>query len=605
MNHGSVFAHSKNSKRIAVALIFASVIFFALGVAGHRQLHNGWSDSLYKTLQLFHLHYHPHPDGAEPNHAPPPGILEVARFGAGLAALALLPTMLGFLFAGPIGALYVRLLWKNHVIVYGHCLRTLSFIRDLASSSKKVVFVGKCPVPLTELPAGVHLVEDEISDRERQLKNVAIRRASHLVILTESDRDNLEILVAAEAACDAGRRPAGLGPLECYVHLADTHLGSSLYRSLTSTAGHSGVRRQIFNYYDLAARLLVWRHPIPEPMAEPVGEHFIIVGFGAFGQCVALRLLKNSQQLQYNGREWSVRKPRITIIDPRGEAIKAAFLRTNPQFTDLCELTVLEHDCEDAAFVDLQFLKPEVAPTRTSIIYALENEVVTLRSALMAMDAGRQRDKDVDFIYVRIAHPERLGPLLDEVQSAHADGPRLVFFAPDGEIFSANVLLNQGLDDLAREVHDAYLAVEAKDRRENNLPPAAGTRWEELSEDDRQSNREAADHTCAKLHMLGFQLRPLAADEPLRFPDPKFLNAINLHKEKLARTEHFRWMTWRVLNGWSYGSPRDNARKLHPDIVEYEQLNESTKEKDRIIVDALPKMLTKGRFEAMPTGVGR
>lgn len=55
-------------------------------------------------------------------------------------------------------------------------------------------------------------------------------------------------------------------------------------------------------------------------------------------------------------------------------------------------------------------------------------------------------------------------------------------------------------------------------------------------------------------------------------------------------------MAWRVLNGWQWGANRDNAAKLHPDIVDYDELAESTKEKDRIVSRVIPALLRAGRL---------
>ena len=70
------------------------------------------------------------------------------------------------------------------------------------------------------------------------------------------------------------------------------------------------------------------------------------------------------------------------------------------------------------------------------------------------------------------------------------------------------------------------------------------------------------------------------------------------HLEELAACEHYRWMAARVLKGWSHGNPRDNARKLHPDILPYQDLSESTREKDRACVRALAVVLQRGIMHA-------
>ena len=40
-------------------------------------------------------------------------------------------------------------------------------------------------------------------------------------------------------------------------------------------------------------------------------------------------------------------------------------------------------------------------------------------------------------------------------------------------------------------------------------------------------------------------------------------------------------MAERILSGWRYGNPRDDAKKLHPSISPYAELSEPEKQKDR------------------------
>ncbi len=51
--------------------------------------------------------------------------------------------------------------------------------------------------------------------------------------------------------------------------------------------------------------------------------------------------------------------------------------------------------------------------------------------------------------------------------------------------------------------------------------------------------------------------------------------------EMLARNTHEVWARQRMADGWRWGVHRDDARKLHPSLVPYEQLPESEKEYDR------------------------
>ena len=61
--------------------------------------------------------------------------------------------------------------------------------------------------------------------------------------------------------------------------------------------------------------------------------------------------------------------------------------------------------------------------------------------------------------------------------------------------------------------------------------------------------------------------------------------------EQLARHEHERWLRRKVKTGWSYGDLRDDARRLHPCVCPWEELPEQERDKDRLIVVELPKIV--------------
>lgn len=51
--------------------------------------------------------------------------------------------------------------------------------------------------------------------------------------------------------------------------------------------------------------------------------------------------------------------------------------------------------------------------------------------------------------------------------------------------------------------------------------------------------------------------------------------------EAIARVNHDQWAAERIAQGWRYGEVRDDGRKLHPDLIPYEQLTEGEKRFDR------------------------
>jgi hypothetical protein len=54
-------------------------------------------------------------------------------------------------------------------------------------------------------------------------------------------------------------------------------------------------------------------------------------------------------------------------------------------------------------------------------------------------------------------------------------------------------------------------------------------------------------------------------------------------KEMLARNAHEVWALQRLAQGWIWGPNRDDARKEHPCLIAYEQLDDSEKEIDRAV----------------------
>ena len=65
--------------------------------------------------------------------------------------------------------------------------------------------------------------------------------------------------------------------------------------------------------------------------------------------------------------------------------------------------------------------------------------------------------------------------------------------------------------------------------------------------------------------------------------------------ELLAKNTHEIWAKQRLSDGWRYGARRDDTKKEHPCLVEYEKLPESEKEYDRLsAIETLKLILALG-----------
>lgn len=71
--------------------------------------------------------------------------------------------------------------------------------------------------------------------------------------------------------------------------------------------------------------------------------------------------------------------------------------------------------------------------------------------------------------------------------------------------------------------------------------------------------------------------------------------------EILARNVHEVWAAGRIAEGWRWGEVRDDARKLHPCLVTYDELPESEREYDRQTAIQTLKTICKLGFELTKT----
>ncbi len=86
-------------------------------------------------------------------------------------------------------------------------------------------------------------------------------------------------------------------------------------------------------------------------------------------------------------------------------------------------------------------------------------------------------------------------------------------------------------------------------------------------------------------------------------PKPIDLTNINLPenlielREALAKNVHEVWAEQRMNDGWTYGEVRNDDKKEHPCLVEYEKLDDSEKEYDRITAESTLKLVLKSGYK--------
>lgn len=179
----------------------------------------------------------------------------------------------------------------------------------------------------------------------------------------------------------------------------------------------------------------------------------------------------------------------------------------------------------------------------------------TLAQAFALAAELRQRYADPAPVRAILSGERAIAPLFATSQ--------LAFLPPiiPGAGLTLTALRNRAADRDAARIHMAYARAFGAD----HTLPASGD-WRDLDETYVAANRAAADHLAVKqwdAATAGLEGAALI--------------------EAMAETEHHRWCTERLLSGWAPAGdlPRDNIRRLHPDLRPWAALDDKAREKDR------------------------
>lgn len=162
----------------------------------------------------------------------------------------------------------------------------------------------------------------------------------------------------------------------------------------------------------------------------------------------------------------------------------------------------------------------------------------------------------------------------EHVLSIHVDIKEL-------EDYMENKIIPQdSLEILASKIHENWLKGELeKGSNKSSMRP-----WDELSEEFKNSNRQQVMDLVRKLQAFGYGISALGHKEPQ-------LDFSEADVERMAMMEHDRWLKEKISNGWIYGRTRNDALKVHNDLVAYEDLDEPTKNNDRNPIRNIPALL--------------
>lgn len=337
-------------------------------------------------------------------------------------------------------------------------------------------------------------------------------------------------------------------------------------------------RIRVFNEGELVARRLLKAFPPDLPIARSETEraHLLLIDLGSIGQAVILQLARL-------GHYRSGKKPKVTIVDQEVSRHWRTLLKAYPAIEQWVQVETIEVRFEEIGSNDVRKWLYDEAPV--TVAYACSrNEVASLRISRFILDELKGDGQKTNLAHPQIVAIDPPGGMILSDFVAHGDHQ---------DRFHLFSLRQSGMDGLltdiddryARLLHEAYCVEDDRACAEDpkRKKSASNRPWHELSETLRNANRRPADHFDIKLRALGLTL--------VRKDDAAPAQLTKHELDLLAHMEHDRWWADRSLDGWNYAADRDDKRKLHPDMVPYQQLNEATRQKDRDNVRTMIRIL--------------
>jgi hypothetical protein len=292
--------------------------------------------------------------------------------------------------------------------------------------------------------------------------------------------------------------------------------------------------------------------------------HAVVVGFSTLGHdCF--------EELVLSGIAGDLQKPRITILDAEPVAVRKHLDRDMPEIDLSADIGVSALDPLTLTAPDGPIVAAAAIAPITLIVIALDDDAAAL-SAMTAI--ARMQEGEGQAVASCLVLSERRQGLLQLAKPAGRarDLGRswTIRGGIDGDADLYDLFARRA-DELATRIHDTYCA------RFGASGPA-GVPWPALPETYRRANRRAADHLPAKLWTIGLR-EPGGSPDAFAVDPHSHQNVIapcaastaeDALLRRLSRIEHDRWSAERRLDGWRFGEVRDDARRIHPKLIPFD-----------------------------------
>ncbi|GHU23431.1 hypothetical protein FACS1894172_08230 [Spirochaetia bacterium] len=442
------------------------------------------------------------------------------------------------------------------------------------------------------------------------------KKETALIAISDNDVENLDIARTITSYLKT-RSDKDREKLNFSVHIMYTNIERVEHFKFSESAGG---KIQFFNPYEITARSFLFENPITKfiPLSNidtetahiKTGFDFLHVFIG-FGKTNSELLKQSIAANQILGVDY-----RALVIDTDIKDKKSIFINQchgifiNREEWDDKKYFPAPHEKYHIDFIECNVLSKEMYGTvincvkkvdASAVIVSLENDQ---SSAETAMEFRQQcYEESIKNVNIFIRAKEDSSIIAEDVLNDNTE-IKIKLFGFEDEIISLEHIINRDMDILAKHIAENY---------SGDTSIEYPSKWDELSNHERESNLYAALSIRIKLNLMGFDLiydktensiqdkniltefahiYELEPSQKLR-NEKKYLSYIkrnpdgsiaNTARNNLARLEHQRWNSYYLVKGWtplpkdkvSAASRKNPQTKKHACITTFEGLDKLT-----------------------------
>lgn len=496
-------------------------------------------------------------------------MLAVAQFGIPVSLFPVACLLLWEMVWRPLRRWRMRTA-GNHSVVAGNYRHARGLVRQERSAGNNVAVVAPSLVDRDKIEWNHPIVEVlAIRETEKELaafKKLGPQRAKHVTAVLDSDTSNMGLAELALGKTEAGPS-TGRSVL---VRIENPVVRALRTPSLMREAQSKGVDLKVVSFSLLQTRSgLQMAMPGRFKIDGTPTYRAAVCGSGPLFAQTVFRIARQGYGLEANRPILSLIRTGSGDFPPGAlERLQRADLAASIEITDV--------DADDQVVIERCIA---VAVSRKPFLSAVH---CTGRSSEEALALALQWERA--FVLLRVPAPPIVvyGPKSIEYNVTGMLRPVPEPEAVDG--VSATV----SADNMARTLHQAYLEQQSRSKGADFGSLPAEAPWSILEEQYKEDNRNHADHLDFKLAVAGYKRAPDPTSGLLKFP----LDAV----KRLGAVEHARWLAAKAVSGTRYGPVRDDAAGTHPDMVTFDNLTDSARNKDFETIRAIPHLLNQAGY---------